>query len=162
MTGHTTAGRIVVGVDGSPGSRAALAWASRQAELTGATVSAWHVLRHPASLEWTVLPTNYGGAPMPIVFDRDEVLASAARSLAELVAAVGGSQVITTHVVEGNPTTELVTAAKGADLLVLGRHGRGGFAGALMGSVSRHCVEHAPCPVVIIPPDPPSTGHQLG
>ncbi|HYS38203.1 MAG TPA: universal stress protein [Pseudonocardiaceae bacterium] len=55
--------RIVVGVDGSTGSRAALAWALRQADLTGASVNVRHVLRHPESLELTVLPTNYGGAP---------------------------------------------------------------------------------------------------
>jgi len=136
MTEQPTAGRIVVGVDGSPGSRAALAWAWRQAELTGATVAAWHVLRHPASLEWTVLPTNYGGAPLPIVFDRGEVLDSAERSLAELVAVVGGGHAVATHVAEGNPTIELLAAAKDADLLVLGRHGHGGFADALMGSAS--------------------------
>jgi len=44
----------------------------------------------------------------------------------------------------------LLDAARGADLLVVGSHGRSGFAGMLLGSVSQHCVQHAPCPVVII------------
>jgi len=44
----------------------------------------------------------------------------------------------------------LLTAAEGADLLVVGRRGRGGFTSALLGSVSQNCVHHATCPVLII------------
>lgn len=145
--------RIVVGVDGSGGSRAALAWALGQAKLTDATVEAWHVLRHPEAVEWEVLPTNYGGAPLPMIFDRDEARASARRSLADFVGDVAGDHPVVTRVMEGHPAAELLTAAREADLLVLGRQGRSGVAAALMGSVSRHCTEHAPCVVVIVPPD---------
>lgn len=52
--------------------------------------------------------------------------------------------------IEGHPAAVLLTAAEGADLLVLGCRGHGGFVGALLGSVSQHCVHHATCPVVII------------
>jgi nucleotide-binding universal stress UspA family protein len=52
--------------------------------------------------------------------------------------------------VEGNPAQVLLDASAGADLLVVGSRGHGGFASALLGSVSQHCVHHADCPVVII------------
>jgi len=51
---------------------------------------------------------------------------------------------------EGNPAKILLEAANGADMLVVGSRGHGGFTEALLGSVSQHCVHHAPCPVVII------------
>ena len=54
------------------------------------------------------------------------------------------------HVVEGNPARVLLDAVAGADLLVVGSRGHGGFAEALLGSVSQHCVQHAGCPVVVI------------
>jgi len=57
---------------------------------------------------------------------------------------------ISTTVREGNAAKVLLDASKGADLLVVGSRGHGGFAEALLGSVSQHCVHHAPCPIVII------------
>ena len=51
----------------------------------------------------------------------------------------------------GDPAKVLVEMAKGADLLVVGSRGRGGFVGLLLGSVSRYCTMHAPCPVCVIP-----------
>jgi nucleotide-binding universal stress UspA family protein len=54
------------------------------------------------------------------------------------------------HVIEGNAAKVLLDASDGADLLVLGSRGHGGFAEALLGSVSQHCVHHAHCPVLVI------------
>ncbi|MEV4729659.1 universal stress protein [Saccharopolyspora sp. NPDC049426] len=54
------------------------------------------------------------------------------------------------RVVRQDPVRALLDEAKNADLLVVGRRGRGGFAEMLLGSVSRHCVDHAPCPVVVV------------
>jgi nucleotide-binding universal stress UspA family protein len=53
-------------------------------------------------------------------------------------------------VIEGNPAGALIDAAKGAQLLVVGCRGHNTLAGLLLGSVSQHCVQHAPCPVVVV------------
>ena len=59
---------------------------------------------------------------------------------------------IVPEVPHGTPASALLTAAAGAELLVVGSRGRGGFAGLLMGSVSLECAHHTPCPLVIVPP----------
>jgi nucleotide-binding universal stress UspA family protein len=53
----------------------------------------------------------------------------------------------------GSPARTLIESAQGADLLVVGSRGRGGFLGLLLGSVSQQCAQHPPCPVVILPPE---------
>jgi nucleotide-binding universal stress UspA family protein len=54
------------------------------------------------------------------------------------------------HTAYGHPAQALIEASKEADLLVVGRHGRGAFTGMLLGSVSIHCVTGAFCPVVVV------------
>lgn len=138
--------RIVVGVDGSDSSKEALRWAIRQAGLTGATVEAviaWH------------LPFLVGGsawAPL-MALEITDLGKLAEKVLTEAIgSAVGsGGEVRIAPVVRGgNAAQVLIDAADGAELLVVGSRGYGGFAEALLGSVSQHCVHHAPCPVVII------------
>lgn len=138
-------GRIVAGVDGSESSRAALAWAVRQAALTGAAVDAVHAWHEPASYAY-----GYGysmALPMPDVekFER-QVLDEAIAEAADLAPRVEIRPVL----VQDNAARALLDAAKGADLLVVGSRGHGGFAEALLGSVGQHCVHHAECPVVVI------------
>jgi nucleotide-binding universal stress UspA family protein len=138
--------RIVAGVDGSPSSLAALRWAVQQARLTGATVDAviaWH---------YPVLAVPVGPAPAAILdtadFEKaaDEVLTDAISAAVESSSDVR----VNAQVKEGNAAQVLLDAAAGADLLVVGSRGHGGFAEALLGSVSQHCVHHAPCAVVIV------------
>jgi nucleotide-binding universal stress UspA family protein len=141
-----TARRIVVGVDGSDSSRTALRWAVRQAELTGASVEAviaWH---------YPVMVGGYAWAPVSEIptTDFEEI---ATKTLAETIAdSVDPDSPVQvgTFVGEGNPAQVLLDAAAGAELLVVGSRGHGGFASALLGSVSQHCAHHAPCPVLII------------
>ncbi len=141
--GH--APRIVAGVDGSPSSRAALWWAVRQARLTGGTVDAVIAWQFPAT-------GNFGWAPVSAIDDLDfesiakHTLDEAISGLGERAAGVP----IRPLVVQGLPAQVLLDAAEGADLLVVGSRGHGGFADALLGSVSQHCVHHAACPVVVI------------
>ncbi|TDT97361.1 nucleotide-binding universal stress UspA family protein [Streptomyces sp. 846.5] len=133
--------RIVVGVDGSPSSVQALLWAVRQADRTGAVVDAVICWLHP---------TVYGRAPMSV--DRELGLA-AGKVLAQVVAEAVGDRPpveIRESAVLGNAAEVLLERSRGAELLVVGSRGHGGFAGALLGSVSQHCVQHASCPVVVV------------
>lgn len=136
---------IVVGVDSSHGSRNALRWALAQARMTGATV---HVVT-----AWQN-PVVYDGW-VPAGPDSYSIAAVAEKILAETVADVVGTRDrpvdIRTAVAEGPAAQVLLTAAAGAELLVVGSRGHGAFAGMLLGSVSQHCVQHAPCAVVVIP-----------
>ena len=138
--------RIVTGVDGSDSSLSALRWAIRQAGLTGApvdAVAAWH---NP------VVAASYGYVPVGTGEDNDfkeiteKVLADAISSTLD-----PGSDVrVRSHVIEGNAAQVLIDASDGAELLVVGSRGHGGFTEALLGSVSQHCVHFARCPVVVI------------
>ena len=135
--------RIVVGVDGSASSKAALAWAVRQAALTGAEVDAVCAWQIPAAF-------GYGYTMTVAIPDLEKAAVS---ELNQAIAEATGSAPeveIRPLVVQGNPAQALLDCAKGADLLVVGSRGHGGFTGALLGSVGQHCAQHAQCPVVII------------
>lgn len=130
--------RVVVGVDGSSDSVAALragAWAAslRGASLTAATVWAAPLLHGQAQ----------SGVPDPRAAEAQR------RSLAE--AFQGNALVpVETVLLQGAPATVLVNESAGADLLVVGSRGHGGFAGLLLGSVSMACTLHAHCPVLVM------------
>ena len=136
------AGRIVVGVDGSVPSKAALGWAIRQAKFTGAVVEAVIAWHHPARYGYPVA--------VPDDTDYSELAAKVVADAIAEVAGPAGPVEIRPKVAEGNPAAALLAASAGAELLVLGSRGHGGFVEALLGSVSQHCVHHANCPVVII------------
>jgi nucleotide-binding universal stress UspA family protein len=132
-------GRVVVGVDGSPGSERALHWAVRQARSTGSVLH--------AVLAWEV-PLAYGLTARP---DPDWA-AHGQHTLATAVADAlgeGPAPEVVQDVVEDSPAEALLRAAEDADLLVVGSRGRGGFSGMLLGSVSQQVAAHAACPVVV-------------
>ncbi|MEU6089529.1 universal stress protein [Streptomyces sp. NPDC047085] len=136
--------RVVVGIDGSPSSYAALHWAVRYARLLGGTVdavSAWE------------LPGIYGWSAPAVDMDLDEQQARD-QMTRELTEVLGSEAVASVRplLVHGNAADVLLRAAEGAEALVVGSRGRGGFARALLGSVSRHVTDHASCPVVIVRP----------
>ena len=145
--------RIVVGVDGSAESRAALRWAAEVAAGFGAAVEAVQVWQYPPALqEWDAVPSNYGYLPSVPGIERVE--RGVRDGLAATVALVLGPEPgveVAQRVVEGHPAQVLVEAADGALLLVVGRRGHGGLVGLLLGSVARACTEHANCPVVVVP-----------
>lgn len=138
--------RIVAGVDGSPSSKAALVWALRQAELTGASVDAviaWH---------YPIVGAGIPHAPAAAMAGADfaEIARIVlTRAITEVIDPASAVKISST-VAEGNAAQVLLEAADGADLLVVGSRGHGGFTGALLGSVSQHCAHHAPCPLVIV------------
>ena len=141
------AGRIVVGVDGSAHARQALRFALAEAALRGARVVVVG--------SWAVPPLAATGVGMIPAFDllRAELGDSAsevlARELAEVPDAAAGVEV-EQHVAQGDAAGVLVEAAAGAELLVVGSRGRGGVTGTVLGSVSRACLHHAPCPVAVV------------
>jgi nucleotide-binding universal stress UspA family protein len=144
--------RIVVGVDGSDSSKAALAWAMQQARLTGASleaVIAWHY------------PTTYG-YPLAVapISSAAEVAQRVLNTALDEVRQQhpGGPVAITPKVIEGIAARVLLDESDGADLLVVGSRGYGGFAEALLGSVGQHCVHHATCPVVVVRSPLPAAG----
>jgi nucleotide-binding universal stress UspA family protein len=135
--------RIVVGVDGSPSSREALAWAVRQAALTGSVVDAimtWHDRSSYDGYGWLMAADS----------SYSELASKMLGETVDSIVPAGSGVTVRQHAMEGNPARVLLEAADGADLLVVGSRGRGGFAGLLLGSVSQHCVHHSPCPVLII------------
>jgi nucleotide-binding universal stress UspA family protein len=134
--------RIVVGVDGSPSSMNALRWAIRQAKLTGAEVEAVTAWSYPAGYGWA----PFGDGAVDLEGEAGKILFDA---LAE-VSGIAPDVVVEPSVVFGHAADVLVRAAEGADLLVVGSRGHGGFAGMLLGSVSQHCVQHAHCPVLVL------------
>jgi nucleotide-binding universal stress UspA family protein len=148
------AGRIVVGIDGSDHAAAALRWAVEEAALRGATVEAVHA--------WSFVPvtTPADSGLVPMAWTEGDELLEASQRAAERVAAdqvrdvLGDDPKVTVSLVQGDATDKLLTAAQGADLLVVGNRGRGKFAEALLGSTSGRVADHAPCPVVIVRAQP--------
>lgn len=138
--------RIVVGVDGSAGSLTALRWALDEAKLRGAQLDVVHAWTYP----YFVTPPN---VPMPMP-PREDLEAGAQAVLEEAVHAVVPQDpgvAVHSACAEGPAAATLVERATGADLVVVGSRGHGGFVGLLLGSVSQQVAHHAPCPVVIVP-----------
>jgi nucleotide-binding universal stress UspA family protein len=137
-------GRIVVGVDGSESSKNALRWAAKLAQATGDTieaVTAWH---YPQAYGWPTVMEDW----RPDV-DADKVLQETLDEVFGPQRPPGLSAVVT----EGNARDVLLAAGRGAEMLVVGSRGHGGFTGLLLGSVSAACAEHARCPVVVVHED---------
>jgi nucleotide-binding universal stress UspA family protein len=136
--------RIVVGIDGSPTAQRALRWAIDLARPAHATVDVVHA--------WQ--PAVLGGPFAPIVIEADAVGAAARRTLDEAIASVNTAGLEVGRVLScGGAAGAILDVAHGADLVVVGSRGCGGFAGMLLGSVSHQVAHHAPCPVVVVPPD---------
>jgi nucleotide-binding universal stress UspA family protein len=136
---------IVVGVDESEGAAEALRWAVREADARGAVLT--------AVLVWGWLDQHRldRSEPFDPAFDEDDALGT----LERVVARTLGDDVppgIRLRAVNALAGSGLVEAAADADLLVVGARGLGGFKGLLVGSVSQHCLHHAPCPVAVVKP----------
>ncbi len=141
---HGRSERIVVGVDGSACSKEALAWAARQAELTGCPLM--------AVTTWT-LPTSYGWAPpAPDTVDTRAELQGMLERIVKEVVGESRSFPVELEVLPGHPATVLTELSRDASLVVVGSRGHGGFVGLLIGSVSEHLATHAQCPVVVVRP----------
>jgi nucleotide-binding universal stress UspA family protein len=132
---------IVVGIDGSPGSVAALRWAASEARAHGRPLTAVVAYDVPAYY-------GYPLAPVPELDDAQRVGGEAC--LDKALADVYGDKrppEVRREVQQGNPARVLIDIAEDASLLVVGARGHGHF---LLGSVSDRCMHHAACPVVVV------------
>jgi nucleotide-binding universal stress UspA family protein len=135
---------VVVGVDGSAPSLAALSWASRYGAATGATVRAVRVWHYPTAAG---LPP--GKTPEPVEAEVEGWITS---ELSDAVTKANPDRAaqIETKIVYGHPAEALIDESRGQSLLVVGHRGHGGFTEVLTGSIAVYCVNHAACPVVVI------------
>jgi nucleotide-binding universal stress UspA family protein len=142
---------VVVGIDGSPLSEAALAEAFRQADARGLPLTVVHA--------WFL---DYSGTGLAVLATDDQI-----RELAEEERSVAADAVdrwsrtypgvtVRQHVLNAHPVQALVDHSKGAELLVVGSRGRGGFGGLVLGSVSQGVLHHAHCPVMVVRSEPES------
>lgn len=132
----------MVGVDGSEHSIEALRWAAREAARRDGTLQVVMTWDSPYPDMW--LPSEPRG--------HDHLTALRHRLDAIVHGALGDPPpaLTETYVADGPPAKVLVGLSHGADLLVVGHRGRGGFSGVLLGSVGRQCVLHGACPVVVV------------
>jgi nucleotide-binding universal stress UspA family protein len=133
--------RIVVGIDGSEPSERALDWAVTEATGRGAPlhlVTAWMFPMAPGYAFTATVPQVHEAAGETCERAADEVRRRAPQLR------------VSTQTVQQTPGPALVAASEGADLLVVGSRGLGGFEGLLMGSVSQYCARHASCSVVVV------------
>jgi nucleotide-binding universal stress UspA family protein len=140
-------GRVVVGLDGSPASRAALAWASDEARRRGAELEAVSVY-HPYDARGP-----FGGDFMQLASpgSTERFRRVAEEQLADATATVDGDVAVARTVVPGHPAQTLVEHAAGAALLVVGRRGSAAFRGFHLGSTARKVLHHTEIPVAVIP-----------
>ena len=139
---------IIVGVDGSGHSRRALEWAMQEAAVRRVPLTVITV--HEISVGYwgsgVSYPEDHAAAEHPrraVQLEVEKVLDSLGESRPS----------VTVQALSGTPAHELLTAAKDADMIVVGSRGTGGFTRLLMGSVSTQVSHHAHCPVVVIPPE---------
>ena len=142
MSGWTT---IVVGVDGSPGSRKALAWAAAEAADHGAELLVLNVWEHTLLPPAGSVSVSERMVPEPSQTTADELLQVIKEELGE-----NPPIPVKAHVRQGRPAKILIDESEGADLLVVGHRGHGGFAGLVLGSVSQHVAAYAKCPVTVV------------
>lgn len=140
MRDETSRPVIVVGADGTDLSIKAVRWAAEQAQLTGADVLVVTAFLVPATV---FLAPTYTEADY--LRDAQNVLN---RTITE---ALGPEPVVSVErlLTEDHPAHALTSAAEGAQLLVVGSHGRKEFPRMHLGSVASYCVHHAPCPVLV-------------
>jgi nucleotide-binding universal stress UspA family protein len=139
--------RVIVGVDGSDGSRAALRWAAAEARQWDVPLVAVWAWEFSPLIVATEAPTEI-----------DELSRAVATRLHETLVAElgeGGADGVEPLIVEDAPVQAILDAATPDDLIVVGSRGLGGLKGLVLGSVSRQVVHDSPCPVTVVHPPPP-------
>jgi nucleotide-binding universal stress UspA family protein len=139
---------VIVGIDGSHNSSQALDWAMKEAALRGADLTVITVNSVPMAY-WSRQP-----APLPGDDAKVEEIRHAAQDAVDKAAAALGDQQpksVKVAAVNGFPAQVLIETSRGADLMVVGSRGGGGFGELFLGSICSQVVHHAKCPVVVVP-----------
>jgi nucleotide-binding universal stress UspA family protein len=139
--------RVVVGIDGSDLSLEATAYAFRQASQRGlglTVLHGWDANVVTSSVAMSALVEPWA----ELAIEQEEITSAAVAASTESYPDVD----VRSQVVQGRPADILIEASNGAELLVVGSRGRGGFRGLLLGSVSRHVLHRAHCPVAVVRP----------
>jgi nucleotide-binding universal stress UspA family protein len=153
--------RVVVGVDGSAESEAALRWAVHYGERTGSAIHAVAVRPGPGQPSADERAAGARPGTVPGAVEPREWLHHALAVVRERARASSGFRArVHGHTEEGDPAEVLLAYAQGAELLVVGRHGYDHRtdphrAGTVLGSVADRCLRKATCPVVLLPSPPP-------
>lgn len=148
--------RVVVGVDGSPSSSRALRWAIAHGQAVGAPVTAAHGWQMGTMPSPEPASDDRGRTPPLSTWQRE-----AERQLREIMSntlTAAEAADVELLALDQPAAAGLLATVHEDDVLVLGERGQGGFRRLLLGSVSRHCAEYAPCPVVVVPPHDRDTG----
>ncbi len=153
--------RIIVGVDGSEQSQAALGWAIGQAELAGADL----VLAHTWNPDSYATPAMAGAVPDMIqagaLNDEAEELAQAWLDDLVTATATRTTASVSGVLASGSPAGHVLDLSAEAIMVVVGSRGRGGLRSAVLGSTSQQIAHHAQCPVVVVRDSSPTSGHQV-
>lgn len=136
---------IVVGVDGSPGSRKALTWAAAEAAQHGTDLVVLNVWEHTLLPPAGSVTVSERYVPDPSQRTTDDLLHVIKEELGEEPPVPVKAQVK-----QGRPAKVLIDESANADMLVVGKRGHGGFAGLVLGSVSQHVAAYAKCPVTVV------------
>ncbi|MFC3850677.1 universal stress protein [Corynebacterium hansenii] len=149
VTEETKYGPVVVGVDGSGVSQKAIENAFKEADARGAELIAVHT--------WMDMQVQASLAGLSAAQQQWQVVEEEQNALLGQRLAGWQQQFpnvkVTKVVTRDRPVRALADASEGAQLLVVGSHGRGGFKGMLLGSTSRALLQAAPCPMMVVRPD---------
>ena len=153
MSGVVSDREIVVGVDGSPASKAAVCWAAREAAMRNVAMTVVHVLTAPA-VAWPATPVPVGLVQWQQ--EQAEKIIADAIELIEDSAGQSAALRVNSEAIFSPIVPKLVDLSKEAQMVVVGCRGRGAFQRRLLGSVSLGPVHHAHCPVAVIHDEDPA------
>jgi nucleotide-binding universal stress UspA family protein len=141
---------VVVGVDGSPSSKAALRWGARLATSLGGDLEVVTAWEYPVSFGWS--------PPLPSDWSAENDALTVAQDAVDEVFGAQRPEHLTLTAREGISSVVLIDVSRNADVLVVGSRGHGGVVGLLLGSVSAACAEKAHCPVLVVHEPPAAPG----
>ncbi|HYY02174.1 MAG TPA: universal stress protein, partial [Mycobacterium sp.] len=157
MVSTTKRHGIIVGIDGSPESDAAVSWAAHDAAIRGLPLTIVHV-ESPAAATWSQAAVLEESAGEQLAEGRS-LLAHASTIARDVIADTAQVHITGELLSSSTPVPTLVEQSKDTELIVVGSRGRGALSRSILGSVSAGLISHAHCPVALIRHDDPQLSH---